>query len=56
MIPTGEVITKEIDLKTYRDGALKIDELLPNDEHLNIIDDLEVLKLKMELKELYSTI
>ena len=39
IIPSGETITKEIDLNTYRDGALKIDELLPEIEKLNIIDD-----------------
>ncbi|WP_256011755.1 DUF4440 domain-containing protein [Desertivirga xinjiangensis] len=39
ILPGGEVNTKEIDLDTYRGGALKVDELLPKIENLNIIDD-----------------
>lgn len=50
VIPGGDVITKEIDLKTYRDGTLKIDELIPNVENLNIIDDLAIITLTMALK------
>ena len=53
--PNGEVITKEIDLNTYRDGALKIHELLPKIENLNIIDSVAVITLTMELKGDYNT-
>lgn len=55
IIPSGEVITKEIDLKTYRDGALKVDEITPKIETLNIIDDVAVIVLVMELKGSYNT-
>lgn len=55
IIPSGEVITKEIDLKTYRDGALKVDEITPKIETLNIIDDVAVIVLVMELKGIYNT-
>lgn len=54
IIPGGEVITKEVDLKTYLDGNLKIDELVPNIENLNIIDDLAVITLTIELKGNYN--
>lgn len=50
ILPSGETITKENDLDTYRDGALKVDELLPEIENLNIIDDLAVITLTMKLK------
>ena len=50
ILPSGQTITKEIDLDTYRDGALKIDELLPEIENLNIIDDMAVITLTMKLK------
>ena len=50
ILPSGETITKEIDLNTYRDGALKVDELLPEVENLNIIDDMAVITLTMKLK------
>lgn len=54
IIPSGEVITKEIDLKTYRDGNLKIKELIANVENLNIIDDLAVITLQMKLIGTYN--
>lgn len=50
ILPNGEAITKEVDLKTYRDGLLKIDELHPNIENLNTIEDLAVITLTIELK------
>lgn len=50
IIPSGETITKEIDLNTYSDGALKVEELLPEIENLNIIDDMAVITLTMKLK------
>ncbi len=49
ILPSGATITKEIDLATYRDGALKVDELLPEVEKLNIIDDMAVITLTMKL-------
>lgn len=54
IIPSGEVITKEIDLKTYQDGMLKIDELTPKTENLHIIDDVAVITLTMKLKGKYD--
>lgn len=54
IIPSGDVITKEIDLKTYRDGNLKINELIANVENLNIIDDLAVITLQMKLIGTYN--
>lgn len=54
MVPSGDVITKEIDLNTYRDGSLKIKELTPNVEDLNIIDDVAIITLTMVLKGNYN--
>ncbi|MDR6967639.1 ketosteroid isomerase-like protein [Flavobacterium arsenatis] len=54
VIPSGEVITKEIDLKTYRDGALKINEINSQIEAFNIIEDMAVIILVMELKGSYN--
>jgi len=56
ILPSGETITKEIDLDTYRDGALKVDELLPKTENLNIIDDLAVITLTMKLKGKFNDV
>lgn len=49
-IPTGEVITKEKDLKNYREGIIEIEELIPQTESLNIIEDTAVITLTIILK------
>ncbi|SER61811.1 nuclear transport factor 2 family protein [Pedobacter rhizosphaerae] len=49
ILPSGQTITKEDDLDTYRNGALKVDELLPEVENLNIIDDVAVITLTIKL-------
>ncbi|PRD56664.1 nuclear transport factor 2 family protein [Sphingobacterium gobiense] len=54
IIPSGETITKEMDLQTYREGNLKVEELIPKVEELNIIDDLAVITLQIELKGNYN--
>ena len=50
IIPSGEAITKEMDLATYRNGNLKIKELIPNVEELKIIEDIAIITLQMDLK------
>lgn len=54
IVPSGETITKEMDLEIYRNGNLKIAELSPNIEQLNIMDDLAVITLKVNLKGSYN--
>lgn len=54
IVPGGEVITKEMDLETYRSGLLKIDELDPHVEHLKIIDDIAVVTVTIALKGFFS--
>ena len=54
IIPSGEVINKEIDLNTYRDGTLKVDEIFPKIEILNIIDDVAVIVVLIDLKGSYK--
>ncbi len=54
VIPSGEVITKEKDLQSYRDGRLKIIELIPNAETVHIINDVAVITLTMELRGNYD--
>ncbi|WP_407534523.1 nuclear transport factor 2 family protein [Elizabethkingia miricola] len=50
IIPTGEVITKEQDLKNYKEGIIEIEELIPETESLNIIEDTAVITLIIVLK------
>ncbi|MNL17007.1 hypothetical protein D3C87_1380760 [compost metagenome] len=56
ILPSGETITKQIDLDTYRDGALKVDELMPEIENLNIIDDMAVITLTMKLNGKFNDV
>ncbi|RZK41066.1 MAG: nuclear transport factor 2 family protein [Pedobacter sp.] len=56
ILPSGDVITKEIDLNTYRDGALIVEELFPEIENLNIIDDVAVVTLSMKLKGQFNEV
>jgi|GEM_PF-98868 len=55
IVPSGEVITKEIDLDTYRAGTLKVEELLSKVENLNIIDDMAVITLTMKMKGKFNS-
>jgi len=55
IVPSGETITKEMDLNVYRERALKITELISEVEELNIIDDLAIITLQMELKGTYNS-
>lgn len=54
VIPSGDVITKEIDLRTYRDGALKINTINPQIEALNIIEDMAVIVVSMNIQGSYN--
>ena len=49
IIPSGEVINKEKDLESYGTGNLKIIEIQPEVEHLNIIDNVAIITLKLKL-------
>lgn len=54
VIPSGDVITKEIDLRTYRDGTLKINTITPQIEALNIIEDMAVIIVSMKIMGSYN--
>ncbi|OPB85028.1 DUF4440 domain-containing protein [Elizabethkingia ursingii] len=50
ILPNGEIITKEQDLKNYKDGIMEVEELIPKTESLNIIEDTAVITLTIILK------
>lgn len=54
VVPSGQTITKEVDLQTYREGSLKINELNPQVEEIRIIEDLAIITLLMDLKGEYN--
>jgi hypothetical protein len=53
-LPTGETITKEFDLNSYRSGKMKIDSLEASDQIINIIDDSAVVTVSVSLKGTYD--
>ena len=53
-MPTGETITKEFDLNTYRSGKMKIDSLEASDQIINSIDDSAVVTVSISLKGTYD--
>ncbi|MDR2228621.1 MAG: nuclear transport factor 2 family protein [Flavobacteriaceae bacterium] len=50
ILPNGEIITKEQDLKNYKDGIMEVEKLIPKTESLNIIEDTAVITLTIILK------
>ncbi|WP_337059125.1 nuclear transport factor 2 family protein, partial [Elizabethkingia meningoseptica] len=50
IIPDGTVITKAQDLKNYKDKVMQIEELIPEVESLNIIEDTAIITITMQLK------
>ena len=42
LAPNGLVVTKEMDLASHRAGHMRVDELLPHSENINILGDTAV--------------
>ena len=55
LAPSGETLTKEMDIETYRVGKLKITELNSFMEKLQIIDNLAVVTLEINIKGIYDS-
>jgi len=49
-LPTGQTITKEFDLNTYRSGKMNIHALEASDQIINIIGDTAVVAVIISLK------
>ncbi len=49
-IPTGETITKAIDLANYRSGAMNITEIFSDQQQINIIDTTAVVATTINMK------
>jgi len=49
-LPTGNTITKEFDLNSYRSGKMKVDSLEASDQIINVIFDTAVVAVKISLK------
>ena len=53
VIPTGQTVTKEIDLANLRSGNLKVEELLSEGLEVNLIEDCAVTSVSINLKGSY---
>lgn len=53
-LPTGQTITKEFDLESYRSGKMKVEVLEASDQTINIIDDSAVVAVTLLLKGSYD--
>ena len=53
VIPTGETVTKQIDLANYESGKLKISHLSSSDQEINRIGDNAIVSVIIDLKGKY---
>lgn len=51
--PTGQTITKSMDLETYSSGNMKIKEIASREQEIHLIGDNAVLSTIIEMKGMY---
>lgn len=52
-IPTGQTITKAMDIDNYRSGVMTVFELLATDQIIKSIDDISTVAVTLHLKAKY---
>lgn len=53
-IPTGQTITKEMDIENYKSGILKISDLTVIDQMIKSTDDISIVTVIIHLKGKYG--
>ncbi len=53
-IPTGQTVTKEMDLENLRSGVLKIKKITVSDQMINLIDDTAVVSVTKNINAMYG--
>jgi hypothetical protein len=53
-IPTGQTITKAMDIDNYRSGILTVSEILATDQIIKSIDDISTVAVTLYLKAKYA--
>ncbi len=53
-IPTGQTITKAMDIENYQSGILTVSEILATDRIVNFIDDTSTVAVTLHLKAKYA--
>ena len=53
-IPTGQTITKAMDIENYRSGIMTVSEITVTDQIIQIIDDIATVTVTIHLKAKYA--
>ncbi|UTW65457.1 nuclear transport factor 2 family protein [bacterium SCSIO 12643] len=53
IIPTGQTVTKEMDLANLKSGNLKIQELQASEHEVSLVEDCALVSVYVELKGQY---
>ena len=54
IIPTGQIITKSMDLENYQSGSMIISEIVATEQSIKAIDDISTVIVTMHLKGKYD--
>jgi hypothetical protein len=52
-IPTGQTITKAMDLETYRSGKVSINSISSSEQTINLIDPTAIVAVTIEIRGKY---
>jgi ketosteroid isomerase-like protein len=53
-VPTGQTITKQIDIENYRSGIMTVHDIEISDQIINIMDDVSIVVVTFHLKANYA--
>jgi ketosteroid isomerase-like protein len=53
-IPTGQTITKSMDIENYQSGIMKVSEILATDQIIKSIGDISTVAVTLDLKGKYA--
>ena len=53
-IPTGQTITKEMDIENYRSGIMTVYDISTTDQTIKTIDDISTVAVTVHLKAKYA--
>jgi ketosteroid isomerase-like protein len=53
-IPTGQTITKSMDIENYQSGVMKVSEILVSDQIIKSFDEISTVVMTIHLKAKYA--
>lgn len=53
-IPTGETITKTMDIENYKSGTMSVTEIIATDQIIKSFDDVSIVSVTLYLKAKYG--